>query len=385
MGVALVQAFITGLLFDLQTRMTHLRQLLEEKSLIESVEQHAAEIRRKLDDLTVRVVELRSSDYIREAVLLRQAYEEYQDICREAAIIEQFAMPVLLRFDQRDERASRLMRAIVREVGLSTQVVPLVSTTSSQYYWAKPEVGIIAMPAGDLGGMLGWPDLFHELSHILLNRWPDFLSKFAPVVTEYYKKRRQELADISGGRLDNKRLLQAQMKWHQREEGTWQIEMAANLISTYLVGPSFGWQHIRLFTNHSNTPFSPAPGDPLTEHPADQAQLDGIVTMLSLLKCDQERQDIQSRWQAVLQVTGEEIAPQGYDLYYPSPVIHGIAKVVFDSCRAHGLISFVDRVDDGIVSKIDRAWMQFNVDSSGYPEWESATLREIEILLESGL
>lgn len=382
-----INGFLIGLISDLLTRCSRLTELMEESLLQDDVAQYAQEMKSRLKVLHQQITVLSSSDMTREAVLFRQAYEEYQDFSREVAMVEQFAIPVMLRYDDRDRYATRLIKSLMIEIGCPPELAPIASATSSQYYWAKPELRVISMPAGDIGGILGWPDLLHEIAHILLTTWPDFLKAFAPIVRNHFKRKRQDIADIGGGEHDNRWLLNAQMKWGQREEATWQIEMAANLIATYVVGPSFGWQHLRLFINHSNTPFSPSPGDPLVEHPADQAQLDGILMMLSLLNLDQERQNIAKRWSEILTVGGYSQAPQGFDLYYPHEILAGITQTVFDSCKTHKLVAFTDRQKNASqwITLIDQAWHRFNTAPANYSQWEAETLSRVDGKLKKAL
>jgi len=375
-----INGFLIGLISDLLTRCSRLIELIAESPLQDDVAQYAQEMQSRLKVLRQQISILNNSDMTRETVLFRQAYEEYQDFSREVAMVEQFAIPVMLRYDDRARYASRLIKSLMTEIGCPPEFAPIASATSSQYYWAKPELHIISMPAGDLGGVLGWPDLLHEIAHILLKTWPDFLKAFAPIVRNHFKRKRQDIADIGGGEHDNRWLLNAQMKWGQREEATWQIEMAANLIATFVGGPSFGWQHLRLFINHSNTPFFPSPGDPLMEHPADQAQLDGILMMLSLLNLEQERRDIEKRWSEILSVSGYSQSPQGFDLYYPPEILTGITQTVFDSCQAHKLVAFTDRQPDAShwITLIDQAWRRFNSTPGEYSQWEAEALSRVD-------
>ncbi len=237
------------------------------------------------------------------------------------------------------------------------------------------------MPTGDVGGILGWPDLVHEMAHILLESWPDFLRPFKPIVKQHFQKKRQSIRDLNSSESDNKWLAEARIKWGDRREGMWQIEMTANLISTFVFGPSFGWQHIRLSINHSHNPYMPSPGDPLEDHPADQAQLDCISEMLGLMGLQDESDNLQSQWDEIVSVSRAE-RPQGYSLYYPPELLKGIAETVFAGCIAQGLIPFTDHQKDGqnavIVHLVDQAWHQFRTSSRDYSTWETLALTNLK-------
>jgi hypothetical protein len=327
----------------------------------------------KLSNLQQRIIDLQNGDDIRDHRFWRDAYYEYQDISREVALVEQFAIPVLSRYNDTDHMASRLVAILGQEIGYPQELLPVTTTTSHQYYWAKPELKVIAMPTGDVDGLLGWPDLVHEMAHILLESWADFLQPFRSNLKQYYHRKRQSIRDLGSSESDNRWLEQMKGAWGNKQAGVWQIEMAANLIATFVIGPSFGWQHIRLSINHSNSPFTPSPGDPLEDHPADQAQLECISEMLILMGLKNESDNLLQQWEEVVKLSLVE-RPQGYSLYYPSELLKGIAQTVFDGCTAKGLIPFTHNQRHQqtaiIVNLIDQGWRQFRDASQDYPAWE---------------
>lgn len=382
-----VNLFLGGLTHDLYARCLRLVGLSTNEMSYEEIAVFSSHIRKKLGELQERITELQQSDLIRDERFWRDAYAEYQDIYSELALIEQFAMPVLIRYNDIDHMAGRLIAKLAHEIGFPQDLLPIATTTSHQYYWAKPELKIIAMPSGDVGGLLGWPDLIHELAHILLEAWPDFLHSFRPYIERYLYKQRQSLVDLNTSEKSNTWLLEARMNWGHQRAGMWQIEMAANLIATFVIGPSFGWQHIRLSINHSNDPFKPSPGDPLEDHPADQAQLEAIYEMLVLMGLENEGRELKSQWDTSVQTRHFE-RPQGYARYYPPELLKGIAQTVFDSCKSRGLIAFTENRGNPqpavIVNLIAQGWQEFRTSSKNYPAWEAQVLKSLrEQLLKS--
>lgn len=376
-----VNVFLLGLCNDLYARCQRLIHSSEITSPYQELSGFSENVSARLHDLQHRIVDLQNSDIIRDDRFWKNAYEEYQDISSEVSLLEQFAIPVLIKYNEIDHVQGRLIAALAQEIGYPQELLPIATTTSDQDYWAKPELRIIAMPNGDVGGILGWPDLLHEMAHILLESWPDFLRAFKPIVKQYFQKKRQSIIDLNSSENDNKWLAGARMKWGDRREGIWQIEMAANLIATFVLGPSFGWQHIRLSINHSHSPFMPSPGDPLDDHPADQAQLECISEMLGLMGLQDECHKLQLQWEEIVGMSRVE-RPQGYALYYPPELLKGIAKTVFEGCKAQGLIAFTDhrgrQQSAMIVNLVDQAWHQFRTSSKDYSVWEALALANLK-------
>lgn len=367
-----MNAFVLGLASDLEQRTQRLLSLVTEHSSHPDIAEFRQSVLGRLQQARSSLHALLSSDLLVHRPLWPYALSDYQDLFRDVALIEAFAVPILLRYSDCDHRCHQLVTALASEIGYPAMLIPVVTATSDQYYWAQPELCVIGVPVGDLGGILGWPDLVHELSHLLLDACPGFLSQFTPTVTQHFQQERDLLADIGGLEQDSKWLAIAQIKWGEKQEGTWRVELAADLITTYLVGPSYGWQHVRLAVNRGGDPYLPSPGY-VTDHPADQARLDTVLAMLELLNLREEATDIRSRWSETLVIERHELRPQGYDLYYPQPLLTALAQVVFAGCQAEGLVSFAEHQNEnnpGVIQLIDQAWRTFNQESTAYAAWE---------------
>lgn len=377
-----VNTFVVGLANDLDMRCERLLTLLTTHNPHTDTLQFHQRTVRHLRQIRQDIKQLQNSGKLNHKVLWPTALSDYQDLVRSVAIIEQAAVPFLLRYDEKDHRCSQLVKAIGRSIGYPTELLPLATATSDQYYWALPELQIVGMPAGDMEGVLGWPDLIHELTHPLLLAWPDFLTDFTPVVKAYYQAQRDLLADIGGNESDNKWLAIGQMKWNDKRLGMWRVELACDLLATYLVGPSYGWQHTRLSVNHGRDPYTPSPGEAITgnQHPADQARLDGILAMLDLLGLNNEAESINQRWLDMLEIGFHGHPPQGYDLYYPPQLINSLAEIVFDGAERKDLIPFTRQQNGAplnVIKVIDQAWKTFNQIPDGYPNWERSTIHQL--------
>jgi hypothetical protein len=212
-----------------------------------------------------------------------------------------------------------------------------------------------------------------------LAAWYTFLVNFTPIVSDHFRNQRDRLADLGGPKKDSQWLAVAQIMWGEKREGTWRIELAADMIATYLIGPAYGWQHIRLAVNHGTDPYYPSP-DAIQDHPADQARLDGILAMLKLLGLKREANEIEAHWSQLLDLDLYKQPPLGYELYYPASLIQKLAELVYAGCQEQGLISFryQSQSDQHLVTTINRAWQAFNQNPATFPEWESDTMRKLK-------
>jgi hypothetical protein len=368
-----VNAFVLGLAGDLEQRTQRLLDLLTEHRPHPDIAEFSQSVLDRLRWTVEDLHALTSSDLISHRPLWPYALSQYQDLFQNVALVETFAIPILLRYDDRDHQCQQLVAVMASEMRYPPELTPVVTATSDQYYyWAQPELRVIGVPVGDLGGILGWPDLVHELSHLLLEARPGFLKGFTPVVNQHFQKERDLLADIGGFEQDNKWLAVAQIKWGEKQEGTWRVELAADLMATYFMGPSYGWQHIRLAMNHGSDPYHPIPGY-VEEHPADQARLDAVLEMLQLLNLKDDISKISNRWSEMLEIELQEQRPQGYDLYYPEKLLKKLARIVFAGCQAEGLVPFTEqqhRTNPSLVALVNQAWQVFNQDPVTYPAWE---------------
>lgn len=380
-----VNTFVQGLANDLDHRCERLLAQLAEYQPHPDVADFNQSTLKRLQHIRSRIRVLLASGKLSYRQLWSYALSDYQNLAHAAALVEQFAMPVLLRYSNRDHRCFQVVKALTCEISYPDGLMPTVTATSEQYYWAQPELRIVGIPAGDVeGGVLGWPDLLHELAHIMLAAWPDFWTSFTPAVNHHFRGQRDRLGDLGISTKDNQSLAIAQVRWGEKREGTWRVELTADLIATYLVGPAYGWQHVRLAANHGCDPYYPSPGD-VEDHPADQARLDALLAMLKLLNMKSEADKINGRWSELLSIGLYEKRPAGYDLYYPPALIQKLVETVFAGCQQRGLYAFAachDHSNPGIVALINQAWRVFTQDPTKYPEWERRVISQLKHSLE---
>ncbi len=371
-----VNTFILGLLVDLDHRCERFQKTLQEHQAHADVISFRERISDNLHDIRERVAAAKLSDGLQHQELWTEALLDYQDLTREVALIEQFALPVILRYDERDREFADIVDRLITETNTPRDLLPTVTVMSEQYYWTQPEFKVIAIPVGDIRGLLGWPDFLHELGHIFLLYWRNFLGSFSTFVKQYFKSRRDQLADIGASPYDSRMLFVAENYWRDQ----WQIELAADLIATFLCGPSFVWQHMRLMVNHGSDPFFPTIGQ-TADHPADQCRFDCMLEMLDKLG-DSSIEALKSRWSEILALSLNDERPQGHETYYPAEVVKAIAAKVFESCQEKGLVAYNCHGNAfTVVGLVNQAWQQFTQDPEAFSTWEKQAYKDLRAML----
>jgi hypothetical protein len=256
-------------------------------------------------------------------------------------------------------------------------LTPLVAALSSQYYWTMPDFNLICTPATEGTTLLGLPDLCHELGHILLLHYEttltgDFIHELATYIEHEQRRVAAQQRPPEYRRLYN--LLFAQ--WHD----AWLREFVSDMIATYLVGPAFGWQHVRLCAGRSQDAYHPALGE-TAEHPADEARLRGVLAVLALMGAQEAGARIGALWRDYLAASGET-SPADYEVCYPQTLIASLARHTVEVCRALGLRGFGPVIDplgtDDIFALLDEAWERFLIDPQSYADWERQQLEKLQ-------
>ena len=364
-----MEQFLRGLLCDLvrhcdvlKGRITAIPDQLDLRSHLLAAYQVVEAVRRD-------AVQLLADPSFGSATLLRNHLQLYKRAQERALFAESFALPFLERYGQRDYRLTRLCRRLLDQVRWPL-APPLVAAFSSQYYWTKPEFNIICVPAAEEASLLGLPDLVHELGHILqLHCGVALLGTFLQELLGYVGQEQQRVAAQQRPpeylALYNHLLGQ----W----AGNWLLEFVPDMVATYLVGPAFGWQHLRLCSGHSQQDaYHPSLGESGT-HPADEARLRGILAVLGQVGAADSGVRIKELWERYLAVSGQT-KPADYDLCYPDTLIASLARHVVAGCRALGLRG-IDQAPSNPPPAVDiplllcEAWERFLADPRAYLEW----------------
>lgn len=309
------------------------------------------------------------ADLIRNQLFLYQAWR------RAVWLAEEFPLPFIERYGETDRRLTRLCTRLLEQVAWPGDVPrPIVGAFSTQYYWSQASFSIICAPATEADRLLGLPDLCHELGHLLLaHRQATLEGDFRKLLEQYV----EEVGDRARARAEpgefHQRLEVVRSQWLDE----WMREFICDMVATYLVGPPYGYQHLRLSTGGLRPAFAPGFGQ-LDTHPADEARMRAILAALRLMGSDRDGDRVREHWNAFMSATGAR-PTAGYDHCYPDRLINGLAERCVEGCRTLGLRPFTEaHSSPGTIGVMLRtAWDRFLADPSGYRTWEEQALRSL--------
>lgn len=367
--------FLRSLLNDLVRRAAALEERVEAIDTDENLElrelallayQYLERVRRNADQLA-RDPTLGNPQLVKNQI---QLYKRWSEIL---SLVEWYPVPFIERYNERDRKLTALCRRLAGEVRWPLPL-PVVAGFSTQYFWTKPEFNLIAVPADEGSNLLTLPDLCHELGHILLLYYREALvGDFLEDLAGYFQKERQKI-DTQQRSPAHKQLIEDLFAlWND----VWIWEFASDMVAVYLVGAPYGWQHLRLYASLGASAYFPSLGD-FAEHPADEARMRGILSVLRQVGSEQWENEVRLLWEQYLSILGED-EPQDYALCYPPHLIERLAANVVTGCEGVGLNKFTDREDSsqGIVSLIDEGWKLFLQNPQVYNAWQRKALAAV--------
>jgi len=363
-------AFLRGVLMDLERYCVVVRDRLAAPSVADEVRDYALDAYGAVERVRREVSALLVDPMLGSPALQPTQYRQYRRWRELVLLVESYPLLFVERYDASDRRLTRLCRRLAGQVGWPLPP-PLVAAFSTQYYWTEPRFNVVCAPATEGATLLNLPDLYHELGHILMERREeDLVGDMAGEIDAYVRaeKGRVEMQQ----RPPHYRPLYDRLLGQWR--GVWLAEFVADMVATYIGGPAFGWQHIRLCAGMSHGAYVPGL-DETADHPADEARLRGIVAVLDNLGLGDDARRIRDLWARYLHVGGET-RPADYEVCYPQALVASLARRVVAGCDALGLRPFAPRAEEGgsIVALVGEAWEIFLEDSPGYEAWERARL-----------
>jgi hypothetical protein len=318
------------------------------------------------------VTQLLADPGLGSPTLLNNHLQLYSLLNQAAEFVEAFQLPFLTRFTDGDRRLTRLCSDLCNQIGVPAQY-PLVAAFSDRYYWTIAALGLICAPCAEDSTLLRLPDLCHELGHIIHARQPGLTLGFDSELTAYLASEKRSIA--ANQRPPAYRALydQLEIQWRDR----WLREFTADMIATYISGPAFGWQHVRLCSANSGNTFRPVLGE-TAEHPADDARMKGILAVLSVMSLSAQSDELEEMWTRYLTVGGVS-KPAEYDVCYPAKLIDWLAAAVVAGCIGLGLRSYDAALDPSkdVIALMADAWAHLRTDPSTYSSWEDQRLHEL--------
>jgi len=312
--------------------------------------------------------------------LVRNQIGDYRRLSEHARIIEGYLVTVLERFSDRDRYLHLFVQLFCRQAHFPFDP-PLVSSYSAEYFWTFPPANVIFVPACEEHFLLAIPDLVHELGHLFLEQGaPDLMEEsFNRTVTAHMEGMARQFDDDPSADAYRKNFDMLEYMWTQK----FVAEFFADMFATYVVGPAYGWSHLRLVMQSGEGIYSPGFGDDQASHPSDEARMRGILFILEQMGELQERQSLSDQWDRYVNVTAST-PDEEYANCYPDVLLRDLARRVVELCQGCDVVPFDRQPDalDNLPALLRQAWGRFRSDPDRYPEWESATVASVKLLVD---
>lgn len=365
-----MEEFLRGLLHDLARRCEIIKDRLTAATTDPEVQPSGLTAYQVVESVRRDTLVLLADASLGVRALLPNHLQQLKRWTELVTLVEAFPLPFVERYAQPDRRLTHLTQRLTDRARWPLPA-PLVGAFSTQYYWTQPAFNLICASAAEVEMLLGLPDLCHELGHILLLRYEqeltdDFLQEVADYVAGEIQRVSTQQRPPEYIRSYHLLLL----LWRDR----WIREFVSDMVATYLVGPAFGWQHVRLCAGRGNTIYFPTLGQS-AEHPADEARLRGILALLTDAGAVLSVGRIRTLWDEYMALSGQS-PPVDYAVCYPQSLITSLARHVMAGCQTLNIRRFDEAGGDSfnVATLVGAAWDEFHAAPQTYAVWEKQSL-----------
>lgn len=359
---------LRGLLHDLSHRCDNLiEEFRRDRSReVPEIQAYVAKLLGLVERASARVkILLDDPDFLDESIAQHLFYD-YKRLAEFVKSMEVGPSFVLGRFNHSDRAASGLLARICEDICFPYNA-PLCSATSADYYWTQVDVDLVYMPYSETRHVLTWPDLYHELAHILVPRDPDkILVPCEDLTIRFFHQQLQEARSKNWPTASIDLLAAAEENWLD----TWLLEFCCDVIAAYCAGPAYSWCNLRLCTNQGLDASSVYSGN--HTHPADWARAEAVDAALQRTGWSKESCAILREFETLIKISSSKPV-EGFHLTYPKPLIKAIVKSVIDYCEQSTLEGFLKgNFRNGPTWQIHEAWISFRKAPATFPSKERA-------------
>lgn len=295
----------------------------------------------------------------------RNMYHACKRLTEYAQLADEGPVSTLSRFQPRDLFITRLVAAMCAEFNFP-HAWPLCSAITTQYYCILPRMDLILIPHSEPDHLLGLPDIYHELGHLLFRDSATLIEKLRACSQTHFQNEIVRAQRESWPKASIDALRTYSLRWFD----SWIVEFGCDLLATYVCGPAFGWTNIRLCAR-----LSPEFFETTASHPADAARTIAIRLMLQDQGYGKEAHQIDLQWEALLHTSGQN-EPQGFRLAFPDTLLSRIVEAVGEYCRFVGIQRF-DRKTMPIAALLNESWERFVEDPSIFRTWEACQIEAL--------
>lgn len=367
---------LTGLLLDLLARSRRLQALVSE-NLHPQLHDHRQQALDWLTKEENQLTTLLADPTLLDPKIIQTHYTLYQEIADNIRSVESYLVVPISGYNAGDQFLHAILRRTLNDCGYPLPC-PLITSATTEYYWASVKHNVIGVQVGELGTLLSWVDLFHELAHFLYLPYRDELLDDFDTQLRYHFESEKRRASQAGYSLDYHELIDAV---HDQWRLDWLNELLSDLIATFLVGAPYGWGHIKVCSRWRSDPFYPGPNEcEETVHPSDDARMQAILIMLRLLDLSEDAALLLASWQEYVALLNSQ-QPKDYDLCYNASLIELLAQYVHHGCQEIGLVPITEQqksdAEINVPLLLNEAWKKFTADPSTYHTWEQQALKKL--------
>lgn len=317
-------------------------------------------------DRSIAVIESLIDDLqFAEPDFARNIYHAYKRLSEYTQFADEGPVSALSRFQPRDLFLTRLVAAMCAEFDLP-HVRPLCSAITTQYYCIFPHMDLLLVPHSEPDHLLGLPDIYHELGHLLFRDSATLIERLRARSQAHFRNEVLR-AGREGWPANSVDVLKVYSnQWFD----SWVIEFGCDLLATYVCGPAFGWTNARLCARLSSAFYEIS-----ASHPADAARTAAIRLMLQSQGHVTEAHQIDLQWDE-LQKTAVQSEPQEFRLAFPNALLEGIVEEVIGYCPSAGIKPY-NSATMPIAKLLNDSWSQFLQDPAAFRAWEAVQIQHL--------
>lgn len=369
--------FLRSQLLEVSNRCEVLLAKIAERDYPVDIQFHLDSVKEEVNGLQENLNQLIHDPDLDEPRLLRNYLASFKRCYEDYLRFEREHFLVLSRYNDQDAFLYHLLKAALSDTNYP-QAPPLISATSSQYYdialHNTPQLSTVFAPVCTCYFLLQVPDLFHELGHLIYHQNEElFIARFRDQLEEYV---RRETVRAKEEELPVFETLFKSIG--ERWQRAWMIEHAANMIATWLVGPSFGWLHLHNCISGRDDIYAPCKYDEDWDHPSNESQMAGILAILRLQGLENDAKAIERTWSHYKGAFGAQIPPEEHRITYPLDLIVVLAENVKDGAMTMNLRPYIQQSEHtNIPTLLNEAWRRFHEEPEQFCSWEEKALKQL--------
>jgi hypothetical protein len=302
----------------------------------------------------------------------------YRRVVEDIAWIESTGINALQRWQATDDRLNRLIERIAREIHFPLPS-PVVACLAQAHYEIDTKLGLLVVPPADGLFLLHLPDVYHELSHLLLDEESD--ARLAPLQDAYLRAwnaarsyLRAELR-VESNQTRRPESFKLELRAWMESWRAWTLELFCDAFAAATLGPAYAWSHLHL-TAKSDAEMFAVPKLLSTSHPCAAARMELVLQVLQLGGFGSDVIRVRTRWEELVASVGGSETPS-YRRCYPSDILLRVAQEARSATQTVGCVLADPAAPKPIEGVFSAAWDEFWNAPADFADWEARAAREL--------